>query len=240
MSTLLEKKLSKETEISQKKDARTILFNGVNVKDEEISELSKKELNKFNTSIEADKLNKIYDKYDLLDLMRSNGETATTNSAEEKIEDEFMNILATKNVEPASLEVNQIIRPKIKGRSKVKAKINFRGKLILAGYSCIVLLFGFLAIFNSFYNDNLNKDITTINNEITANESYLGDLYNTYSNLKKFETIESWAINNGATEITDANKISLIELELREKTETTKESNWFDAICDFISNLFGG
>ena len=228
-----------ETEV-QKKDAKKILFDWADVENEkEISSISKEKLNEFSTAYETDKLKKIYDNYDLVSFVKDTG----TNDEKllkqtQKIEKEF-NEVATAASVPATahIEFQKLSTPKVVTRKNVKAKLNFRGKLMLFGYGAIVAVLGFLAIFNVVQINNLTAQNAQIQSQIQQSENSLSDLYNTYKNLNN---------ENKIAEIVDDKNMIKLEstsnsnISLRPPKEYTKESNWFDKLCNFFSSLFGG
>lgn len=239
MSTEL--KTLTETEVeTQKKDAKKILFDWANVEDEkEISEASKAQLKEFSTSHETDKLKRIYDNYDLVDFVKETGTTDKEVVQKQKqVEQEFAQV-ATAVTTPttAKIEFQKLSTPKVNARKNSKAKLNFRGKLMLIGYSAVVAVMGFLAIFNIVQINHINAENARIEAQISQKESSLNELFNTYKELNNENKISEIVQNKNMTKIESSSKTNIT---LRDPKQYTKESNWFDSICNFFSSLFGG
>ena len=229
-----------KTDTKVKKDAKKILFDWADVEDENsISNVSKEKLNEFSTTYETDKLKKIYDNYDLVSYVKDTGtDDEKLLKKSQTIEKEFNELVKSANVPTtAHVEFQKLSTPKISNRKNVNAKLNFRGKLMIFGYASIVAILGFLAIFNVVQINNLNSQNAQIESEIHQSENKLGDLYEIYKELNNSDRI--------ADIVDDKNMIKLestsnSNITLREPKQYTKESNWFDKICNFFSSLFGG
>lgn len=230
-----------ETQVDiQKKDAKKILFDWADVEDENaISDVSKDKLTEFSTAYESDKLKKLYDNYDLVSYVKDTGTTdKTLLQKSEKIESDFQQVAESASA-PATtkIEFQRLSTPNLSAKKDKKTKLNFRGKLMIFAYSAVVAVLGFLAIFNIVQINNLNSQNAQIQAEITKSENSLNDLYNTYKELNNENRISEI--------VNDKNMIKLgstsdSNITLRDPKEYTKESNWFDSICDFFSSLFGG
>ncbi len=229
-----------KTDTKVKKDAKKILFDWADVEDENsISNVSKEKLNEFSTTYETDKLKKIYDNYDLVSYVKDTGtDDEKLLKKSQTIEKEFNELVKSANVPTtAHVEFQKLSTPKISNRKNVNAKLNFRGKLMIFGYASIVAILGFLAIFNVVQINNLNSQNAQIESQIHQSENKLGDLYEIYKELNNSDRI--------ADIVDDKNMIKLestsnSNITLREPKQYTKESNWFDKICNFFSSLFGG
>ena len=229
-----------KTDTEVKKDAKKILFDWADVEDENsISNVSKEKLNEFSTTYETDKLKKIYDNYDLVSYVKDTGtDDEKLLKKSQTIEKEFNELVQSANVPTtAHVEFQKLSTPKISNRKNVNAKLNFRGKLMVFGYASIVAILGFLAIFNVVQINNLNSQNAQIESQIHQSENKLGDLYEIYKELNNSDRI--------ADIVDDKNMIKLestsnSNITLREPKQYTKESNWFDKICNFFSSLFGG
>lgn len=231
-----------ETQVeTQKKDAKKILFDWADVEDEnQISDVSKEKLTEFSTAYESDKLKKIYDNYDLVSYVKDTGTTdEKLLQKSEKVEKEFQQVaqIATTAPTTTKIEFQRRSMPRVTAKKSVKAKLNFRGKLMIFGYSAVVAIMGFLAIFNIVQINNLNSQNAQIESEITRNENALSDLYNTYKTLNNEDRISNIVRDKNMIKLESTSNSNIT---LRDPKEYTKESNWFDSICDFFSSLFGG
>ena len=225
---------------TQKKDAKKILFDWADVDNEnEISDISKVQLNEFSTSHETDKLKKIYDNYDLVDFVKDTGTTDKEAIQKQKqVEQEFAQVAQSVTTPTkAKIEFQKLSTPKVSARKNSKAKLNFRGKLMLIGYGAVVAVMGFLAIFNIVQINNINAENARIEAQISQKENSLNELFNSYKELNNENRISEIVQNKNMTKIESS---STTNITLRDPKQYTKESNWFDSICNFFSSLFGG
>lgn len=228
-----------ETEV-QKKDAKKILFDWADVENENnISNISKDKLAEFSTAHETDKLKKIYDNYDLVSYVKDTGtKDEKLIQQSQKIEKEFQQVAQTAAAPAtARIEFQRLSTPKVASKKDVKAKLNFRGKLMVFGYSAVMVVLGFLAIFNIVQINNLSTQNAQIQSQITQSENSLNDLYETYKYLSNENRISEIVDDRNMIKIESASNSNIT---LRDPKEYTKESNWFDKLCNFFSSLFGG
>lgn len=239
MSTEIKTETEVELE-TQKKDAKKILFDWAEVESEkEISEVSKAQLDKFSTSHETEKLKKLYDNYDLVDYVKETGTTDEKLVQKQKqVEQEFAQVAqAVTTPATAKIEFQKLSTPKVKAKKNAKAKLNFRGKLMIVGYSAVVAVMGFLAVFNIVQINNMNSQNAQIEAQISQKESSLNELFNTYKELNNENRISEIVQNKNMTKI---ESVGTTGITLRDPKQYTKESNWFDSVCNFFSSLFGG
>lgn len=79
--------------------------------------------------------------------------------------------------------------------------------------------------------------LSTLKNLLFKNESYLGELWQTYSDLNNSNRITGIVKEEGMSQIAASNQIAT-ELNIKQKQEVTKSSNWFDKLCDFLAGIF--
>ncbi len=131
-----------------------------------------------------------------------------------------------------------ISEKKIKAYAKQKAQVFLSLKAILAisVYAVVMVLLGTLLIYNFASIGNYSNQIKT-NTEILATETqYLNEVIDNLNLSKQQADI----IKNNMKIITEE---QIVNLKLSTKGGNagfTKETNWFDAICNFLSGLFGG
>lgn len=122
---------------------------------------------------------------------------------------------------------------------KAKARsFSFAQKLVIATSSAVVALLMFLAIFNIFVINDTNKSIKLANEEMTKTEINLGKVMDELNEAKKsndwYEKIKDEFSSDSASNIvlSGLEKVSVPSSEVK--------GNWFDKVCDFLSNIFGG
>lgn len=226
--------LNPQTQVVKEKaeKAKKILFSPIS---KEVEDVAQNDLDRFSTSYENEKLQKVIDDYDLQNYLKT-----TNNVAREKVEKpnkHFQDLIQSQKVKSVQTEQKVLSKPKIKTDKQVNAKLNFRGKLIISAFCIISFLFGFLAIYNAVDIKNMNNEIQSLTTEVNQSQSHLSDLWKTYSDLKNANTVTSIVEKKGMSAISSENQIS-VELGLSEEQTVKKSTNWFDAICDFISGLF--
>jgi len=159
-----------------------------------------------------------------------------TPKEKKKKEDDFNKILEVSNEMQTS--ENTLSVSTSSSKQKVEYKVRPQGKLILIVIAVIIILLSSLTIYNAVTINNLNKNIDSLNNEITIQD------------LKIDKAVKNLQILNDDAKSNE----QILELELEKATETTevvlytrqtkpmttKVSNWFDSICNFISKIFGG
>lgn len=122
-----------------------------------------------------------------------------------------------------------------------KAKANrmtFAQKLTVGVSSAVVALLMFLAIFNIFVINDTNKSIKLANEEMTKTEINLGQVMDDLNQAKKtndwYNKIKDEFSSDASTNMVlgGLDKVSVPSSEVK--------GNWFDKVCDFLSNIFGG
>ena len=183
---------------------------------QDLSEIAMQELKNFDTTYEND-LTERYEK--IKSEMLS--ETVATPASElfTKVENEFFSTITEKQEEEKTPE-------------KV-VSINLRGKLIIGVFTSIVLLLSILLIYNAVLINRYKAEIgadTQIVMELETNNDLLQSQLDELLAGKTPETMDMTQL--------DASEINLIQ---RTETPTiTQDTNWFDAVCNFFSGLFGG
>lgn len=121
-----------------------------------------KQLDKFDTSYNAKKLNELYTEFDNITF----GEKSTT-------------------VEPVSKTFNDVVV-----KQSEKTAVSFKTKLALATALVVTLLLIFLAIYNIFVINGLNKNINILQQGVSSGQTTLDNLMSENANLKNEETIK--------------------------------------------------
>ena len=79
--------------------------------------------------------------------------------------------------------------------------------------------------------------ILGLKDRYTKNENSLNDLYKTYKELNNENRISEIVSDKNMIKLESTDTTNIV---LRDPKEYTKESNWFDSVCNFFSSLFGG
>lgn len=183
-----------------------------------LTEIAMQELKGFDTEIESDVAEK-YEKIKKEMLAETHTETVTAPAKFEKVENEFF---PTINAKQEVVETPEQV-----------VSINLRGKLIIGVFATIVALLCILLVYNAVLINRYQAEIGA-NSEIVNELSIENDsLQNQLNNIINGVSPEGLGMGEATGE-----SINLIQRVAA--PEITAETNWFDAICNFFSELFGG
>ena len=157
------------------------------------------------------------------------GMTETQTKAEIDVNldfEEFMPSLKEKE------EVQDIVE-----ETKVAFTLSLKGKLLIAVCSSIMALLGILLIYNAVLIGSYNAQIAAGYQSLAEMETISTELANELSTMEtSFEFLpEGLGMSQNSAET-----ITLNTIERQQKVQYLEETNWFDSVCEFISNLFGG
>ena len=120
-----------------------------------------------------------------------------------------------------------------------KPELSFKTKVYITSATIVVALLIFLAVFNIFVINNMTSSIQLVEGNIVQEEVRLSDVikdYNKLNNVAKWE--EELRENGYDVDAFISEKLNLIIP--KEIGDESFDTNWFDQICDFVSQLFGG
>ena len=133
---------------------------------------------------------------------------------------------------------------KIKEYTQVKTNavskaIPFRVALTMSTVLLVTVLMVFLCIYNIFVINNMSKGITYLQEEVVSAEYDLTQSKGLYDKLTSTENIQKELSDMGYTDIDSSNIVAVSVPEKVEVAQLQGQTNWFDAICNFISRIFG-
>ena len=157
------------------------------------------------------------------------GMTESQTKAEIDIDlglDEFMPSLREKQevVEEVAVE-------------KVAFTLSLKGKLLIALCSSIMALLSILLIYNAVLIGSYNAQIATGYQTLSEMETISTELT---QQLSAVESNVEFMLQDLGISQSSANTVTLNTIERQQKIQYLEETNWFDSVCEFISNLFGG
>ena len=157
------------------------------------------------------------------------GMTESQTKAEIDIDlglDEFMPSLREKQevVEEVAVE-------------KVAFTLSLKGKLLIALCSSIMALLSILLIYNAVLIGSYNAQIATGYQTLSEIETVSTELT---QQLSAVESNVEFMLQDLGISQSSANTVTLNTIERQQKIQYLEETNWFDSVCEFISNLFGG
>ena len=198
------------------------------VEEIEDNKTAKKEAQTF-TNYNNNKLNKVYKKYDVV-------QTYVPRKKQKKTNNDFDNFVNEQNSYTPEIETLTVE----KVAEKTKYRLSSKAKVWICAFALIAIMLGSVCIYNAVEIKRLNTTIqetsTNLNNVNKDIETIIKDI----GVLTDEETVKIEAGELGMDEIPAENNIQ-IELLEKNKVETYEsETNFFDKICNFFRNIFGG
>lgn len=175
-------------------------------------------------------LNKIYKKYDVV-------ETYVPKKSKEQKKDKqfekFVNEQHDYTPERETVSVEKV-------EDKPKLRLKSKAKSWFVAIVLIISMLGGLAIYNAVQIQNLNTQIT----ETTVNINNInGDIKQVVKNIDELtdeDNVLKKAEDLGLKEVTEENKVNVTLNEKNVVEDYESQTNFFDKICNFLRNLFGG
>lgn len=141
--------------------------------------------------------------------------------------------------ERVTMKMPEVIRKTRKEEvvSEAKIKIRARGKIAIAVYSIVLLTLIAFSIYNAVAINQM-QDLVVQKNQtyITETVAY-NDLLEEYNKLGSDERILGEVAGEFITP-TETNVVRVSKGAMEERSQTQIESNWFEELCEFFSNLF--
>ena len=116
-------------------------------------------------------------------------------------------------------------------------KVSARAKLYITAGCVIAALLLFLMIYNFFVISRMNNSINILQDDLTYQEYQVADKANRIDDLTDDSVIKSQLEEMGYGEVSSEN---VVTINSSNYTPLEGESNWFDKLCGFIGNIFGG
>jgi hypothetical protein len=98
----------------------------------------------------------------------------------------------------------------------------------------------FLLIYNVFSIADLNKSIGNLNNNILAENINIEKIIKDIGNMTDEDNVLDVANDLSFREIPTNSIVTVNLYEKQTVIEYKGQTNWFDSICKFLNNLFGG
>lgn len=118
-------------------------------------------------------------------------------------------------------------------------KLGFKTKVYITSATIVIALLSFLVVYNLFVINNMNNNIQLVKGNVAEQETRLYDIikdYNKLNNVSKWE--EELRENGYDVEATISAKLNFLIPE--DEEDTSVDTSWFDSLCEFVSQLFGG
>lgn len=121
----------------------------------------------------------------------------------------------------------------------VSKAVPFRATLVLTTAIVVTLMLAFLCVYNIFVINGISKDISYLQDEVITYEYDLSKAKALNEELTSIEGIQSELMSNGYNAVTCSNIVAVSLPEKTEVIELAAQTNWFDAVCNFLSQIFG-
>ena len=121
----------------------------------------------------------------------------------------------------------------------VKNVIPFRTILVMSTSVLVTLLLAFLCIYNISVINGMSSNIQLLQEEVIQYEYELANSQTIYEDLTSVENIQTELTDMGYSDIASSNIVAISVPEKTEVVELQAETNWFDAFCNFLSQIFG-
>ena len=129
----------------------------------------------------------------------------------------------------------------VKSQAKAIEPISFRSMLYLSSAVLVTALLLFMVIYNFVVINGLNGSIKLLEADIASSQSQLSVTMDTYDTLTNEATIRQELANLGFGDMSDSDIMVLTDVANKVEVPVLEgETNWFDGLCNIISQVFNG
>ena len=125
-----------------------------------------------------------------------------------------------------------------KSEENVKIKLNARGKIIVSAFAVIVGILIAFMVYNAVIISNLTKNVNSLTEKQSLQTKSITALQSDYSEISNYEYLEMEAGDLGFSYSNETNDIAVNLPPRPEISEAPKSTNWFNNLCEFLSELF--
>lgn len=122
---------------------------------------------------------------------------------------------------------------------RAKSKLGTKSKVAIASYAIVVLALVIAVTLCAVSVSGSFATVTALNSTYSEVTDQLAQLEEQISK-EDYQGLMDRAAELGYIEASRANTMEYTGLETRPAQNFTVESNWFDSLCDWLSNVFGG
>jgi len=133
-------------------------------------------------------------------------------------------------------KINSLTQVKTNAVSK---QVPFRVVLVMTTTILVTLLLAFLCVYNIFVINGISNNINYLQEEVTSYEYDLVQAEGLYQNLTNTNNIQNELAEMGFESIASSNVVAVSVPDKVEVIELQGETNWFDGLCNFVSQIFG-
>lgn len=179
-------------------------------------------------------------------VVESTMEEVTVESAVEKQVEKFDNSFSTDKLQELYAEYDKITidEEKVKNLTQIKAnvmsnRVPFRLALGVTTTAIVTVLLVLLCVYNIFVINGMDSSIRYLQEEVISYEQSLVQSEGVYRQLTDPSNIKSELTQMGYSDVASSNIVAVSVGEKTEVIELQGETNWFDGVCNFISQMFG-
>jgi len=180
-------------------------------------------------------------------IMESVSEEVENTSTIDSQVNKFDNTYTTQKLQELYNEYDKITidEEKIKSviqvrtNAKVANKASFRAVLAMSTTLIVAILLAVLCIYNITVINGMGSSINYLQEEVVSYQADLAHAESVYNNLTNTENIKDELIQMGYGEMASSNIVAISVPEKVEVEDLQAETNWFDAVCNFVSQIFG-
>lgn len=114
-----------------------------------------------------------------------------------------------------------------------------RGKVLAICCSIIMALLFTMVIYNAVVLGAKSREVSRLASQIELKQSEIDSLKNMLAEAESEGSVQSFLTQNGSSlrKATSLDKVRLV-LNAKELEQISAPTNWFDKLCNFLSNLF--
>ena len=146
---------------------------------------------------------------------------------------------------PDLMPSNQTIRMSYQreyanGRTRALSKLSTKQKVMIASYAIVVLALIIGISLCSVYVNGAFGTALALNGQYVDVSNHLADVMNEQIEVADNDKMTERAATLGYTDSSYANTKRYTEVETRPAQNFDVPTNWFDSLCDWLCNAFGG
>ncbi len=179
-------------------------------------------------------------------IVEAVSEDTVTESVVEKQVEKFDNSFNADKLQELYAEYDKITidEEKVKNLTQIKANamvtyIPFRMALGITTTAIVTILLAILCVYNVFVINGFDNSIRYLQEEVISYEQSLAQSEGVYRQLTDSTNIKNELTQMGYSDVASSNVVAVSVGEKTEVIELQGETNWFDAVCNYISQLFG-
>ena len=190
------------------------------------------------------KVSYVEDDTQVLESVRE--EVESTSTVDDQVS-KFDTTYTTQKLQELYNEYDKITIDEEKIKSVIQVRTNavatnkasFRAVVLLTTSLIVAVLLAVLCIYNITVINSMGSSISYLQEEVVTYENNLAQVESIYNNLTNTDNIQDELAQMGYEEIASSNIVAINVPEKVEVAELTADTNWFDAVCNFISQIFG-